>query len=177
MRRPVPIATLSALFLIVLGLPFLGIRFNTVDPTVLPKEASARQAYDEVSAEFPPYRETPIWIAVDGAGPRAAMGLAGRIRRVEGVAAVTPPQRLREGVVAIRAISDSPFKSESSQSTVERIRELPAPPGSTVQVGGATADFIDFQGSLARHLPISFAIIFVATLAILFMMTGRWCCR
>ncbi len=37
MRRPVPVATLSALFLIVLGLPFLGIRFNTVDPTVLPK--------------------------------------------------------------------------------------------------------------------------------------------
>ena len=37
MRRPLPIATLSALFLIVLGLPFLGIKFNTVDPTVLPE--------------------------------------------------------------------------------------------------------------------------------------------
>ena len=31
MRRPIPVATLSALFLIVLGLPFLGIKFNTVD--------------------------------------------------------------------------------------------------------------------------------------------------
>ncbi|HXS47630.1 MAG TPA: MMPL family transporter, partial [Solirubrobacterales bacterium] len=59
MRRPVPIATFSALLLIVMGLPFFNIKFNTVDPTVLPKEASARQAYDTVSAEFPPYRETP----------------------------------------------------------------------------------------------------------------------
>jgi RND superfamily putative drug exporter len=43
LRRPLPIATpLSALFLIVLGLPFLGIKFNTVDPTVLPESASAR---------------------------------------------------------------------------------------------------------------------------------------
>ena len=72
MRRPLPIATLSALFLIVLGLPFFGIKFNTVDPTVLPDSASARQAYETVSGEFPPYRETPIWIDVEGGGPQAA---------------------------------------------------------------------------------------------------------
>src|SRR6478672_11848857 len=50
MRRPLPVATLSALFLILLGLPFLQIKFNTVDPTVLPESASARQAYDTVSS-------------------------------------------------------------------------------------------------------------------------------
>jgi uncharacterized membrane protein YdfJ with MMPL/SSD domain len=172
MRRPIPVATLSALFLILLGLPFLGIKFNTVDAEILPKEASARQAYDEVSTEFPPYRETPIWVAVDGARPWATARLAARIRRVDGVAAVSPPQRLGGGVTAIRTISDSPFISEASQSTVERIRDVAAPPGSTVRVGGATADFIDFQGSLARHLPIAFAIIVLATLVILFLMTG-----
>jgi RND superfamily putative drug exporter len=172
MRRPVPVATLSALLLIVLGLPFLGIRFNTVDPTVLPKDASARRAYDEVSAEFPPYRDTPIWVSVDGGGPAAAARVAARIRRVEGVAAVAAPQSLRGGVTAIQAISENPFKSEASQATVERVRDVAAPPGATVLVGGATADFIDFQGSLARHLPIAFAIIVVATLVILFLMTG-----
>ena len=54
MRRPLPVATFSALLLIVMGLPFLGIKFNTVDPTVLPDSASAHQAYDLVSNEFPP---------------------------------------------------------------------------------------------------------------------------
>jgi RND superfamily putative drug exporter len=39
-------------------------------------------------------------------------------------------------------------------------------------VAGATADFIDFQDSLVRHLPSAFAIIVVATLVILFLMTG-----
>jgi uncharacterized membrane protein YdfJ with MMPL/SSD domain len=172
MRRPAPIATLSALLLIVMGLPFFGIKFNTVDPSVLPKEASARQAYDTVSAEFPPYRETPIWISVKGAGPKANGQLAAQIRGTPGVAAVAPPQRLGGGVVAIQAISTNPFNSEPSQSTVERIREIPAPAGATMLVGGATADFIDFQGSLARHLPIAFAIIVIATLVILFLMTG-----
>ena len=172
MRRPLPVATFSALLLIVMGLPFLGIKFNTVDPSVLPDEASAHRAYDLVSNEFPPYRETPIWIAVEDGGPAATKRVAAEVGRVPGVAEVAPPQRLRDGVTAIRAISTDPFASEASQATVETIRNLPAPPGATVLVGGATADFIDFQSSLAEHMPIALAIVIVATLVILFLMTG-----
>jgi RND superfamily putative drug exporter len=172
MRRPVPIATLSALFLILLGLPFLNIKFNTIDPTVLPESASARQAYETVSEEFPPYRETPIWVAVEGGGPKAPLQLAARVRRTEGVAAVAPPQQLGGGLTVIRAISTDPFASEASQSTVERVRGLTEPRDASVQVGGATADFVDFQDSLTRHLPVAFAIIVIATLVILFLMTG-----
>ncbi len=172
MRRPLPIATLSALFLIVLGLPFLGIKFNTVDPTVLPESASARQAYDTVSTEFPPYRETPIWVDVEGGGPKAAAAMTARIDRVNGVAEVLPPQRLRGGVSALQVISTHPFVSDASHNTVRAIRELPTPAGTTVLVGGASADFIDFQASLTSHLPIALAIVIVATLVILFLMTG-----
>jgi uncharacterized membrane protein YdfJ with MMPL/SSD domain len=172
MRRPVPIATLSALFLIVLGLPFLGIKFNTVDPTVLPESASARQAYDTVSQEFPPYHDTPIWIDVEGGGPGAAARFAAEARRVDGVAAVLPPQPLSGGVVAVQAISAHPFVSEASQQTVKAIRAIDPPPGTEVLVGGASADFVDFQSSLTSHMPIALAIVVVATLVILFLMTG-----
>jgi uncharacterized membrane protein YdfJ with MMPL/SSD domain len=172
MRRPAPVATFSALLLIVLGLPFFGIKFNTVDPTVLPTSASARQAYDAVSEEFPPYRETPIWIDFEGGGPRAAAQFAARVRGVDGVAEVAPPQRLRGGVTALQVISANPFVSEASQTTVRQIRALRPPPGSTAMVGGATADFIDLQSSLVRHLPVVLAIVIVSTLAILFLMTG-----
>jgi uncharacterized membrane protein YdfJ with MMPL/SSD domain len=172
MRRPLPVATLSALLLIVLGLPFLGIKFNTVDPTVLPESASARQAYETVSAEFPPYRETPIWIDVEGGGPGAAARMAGLVERVPGVAEVLPPQRLRGGGTALQVISANPFVSEDSQETVKEIRALAAPAGTTALVGGATADFVDLQSSLVEHLPIVLAIIIVSTLVILFLMTG-----
>jgi uncharacterized membrane protein YdfJ with MMPL/SSD domain len=172
MRRPAPIATLSALFLIVLGLPFFGIKFNTVDPTVLPEEASARQAYDKLKTQFPPARDVPILVSAEGANQQGSAQLAARIRRIDGIVAVSPPQSLRGDVTVIQAISASSFNSEASQSTVEQVRNLQAPPGATVLVGGATADFIDFQGSLTRHLPIAFAIIVVTTLVILFLMTG-----
>ena len=172
MRRPAPIATLSALFLIVLGLPFLNIKFDTVDATVLPKDASARQAYDAISAEFPPYREAPIWVSLNSASAKQTALVAREVGETPGVAAVYPPQRLREGVTAIEAISTNPFTSDASKSTVRSVRDIAAPPGTTLLVGGATADFVDFQGSLTRHLPVAFAIVVIATLIILFLMTG-----
>lgn len=172
MRRPLPIATLSALFLIVLGLPFLQIKFNTVDPEVLPESASARQTYDTVSSQFPPYRETPIWIDVEGGGPAGAKRFAARVSRVEGVADVAPPQQLSPGVTALQVTSADPFISEASQTTVKEIRDLQTPPGTEVLVGGATADFVDFQSSLTEHMPIALAIVIVSTLIVLFLMTG-----
>jgi uncharacterized membrane protein YdfJ with MMPL/SSD domain len=172
MRRPVPVATLSGLLLILLGLPFLGIKFNTVDPSVLPKSASSRQAYEIVNHRFPPYREAPIWIAVRGGGPRAAATVAAEARRAPGIAEVLPPQPLRGGVAAIQAISTGPFNSDVSKEAVKRIRAIQPPPGTTASVTGGTADFVDLQGSLARHLPIALAIVVLATLVILFLMTG-----
>lgn len=172
MRRPVPVATLSGLLLILLGLPFLGIKFNTVDPTVLPSSASARQAYEVVNHRFPPYREAPIWIAVEGGGPKAAATMVAEARRVPGVAEVLPPQPLGRGVTAIQAISDSSFNSGASEEAVRHIRAIQPPAGTTALVTGGTADFVDLQGSLARHLPIALAIVVLATLVILFLMTG-----
>jgi uncharacterized membrane protein YdfJ with MMPL/SSD domain len=172
MRRPLPVATLSALFLIILGLPFFQIKFNTVDPTVLPESASARQAYDTVSQQFPPYHDTPIWIDVEGGGPKAAALVAKEVRGVEGVAEVAPPQPLAGGVTAVQVVSTDPFVSDASQATVKAIRNLPPPAGAEVSVSGATADFVDFQSSLKSHMPIALAIVIAATLLILFLMTG-----
>ncbi len=172
MRRPVPVATLSAAFLILLGLPFLGIKFNTVDATVLPKDASARTAYERINAEFPPYRETPIVVSYAGGTAAGAHAFAAEMARVEGVASVAPPQRFEGGVYAIEAISTHPFASDASQDTARAIRDLPVPGGARALVGGGSANFVDFQASLASHLPIALAIIVISTLVILFLMTG-----
>ena len=172
MRRPVPIATITATALIVLGVPFLGIKFDSVDTRVLPRSASARQVDAAVRAEFPPYHDTPFVLAVEGGGPGAASKLAARAGSVPGVAAVNPPRRLSRDLSVIEAIGDSPRVSDRAHSTAERLRDLPAPLGSTVLVGGAAAEFIDLQSSLAAHLPLALAIVVVATLIVLFLMTG-----
>jgi uncharacterized membrane protein YdfJ with MMPL/SSD domain len=172
MRRPVPVATISAALLIAAGIPFFSIKFTEVDPSVLPKDASARQVYDLMRSEFPPYRDTPIQVAVEGGGRGAAAQVRAEVQRVPGVAAALPPRPLRNGVTLIEAVSQNGYVSEASKTAANRIRDLPEPAGSQILVSGATADFIDFQHSLARHLPIAVAIIVIATLVILFLMTG-----
>ena len=172
MRRPIGIATASAIVLIAMGIPFLGIKFTSVDPDVLPEDASARQVYDITQAEFPPYRDTPIQVVVEGGGARGAAQVRTAVTRVPGVAAALPPRPLGREVTLVEAISATGYISDSSQAAAERIRDLPTPPGTRVQVTGGTADFVDFQASLARHLPIALAIVVVATLVILFLMTG-----
>ncbi len=171
MRRPAPIATLSALFLIILGLPFFSIKFTAADPAILPTDSSARQVYDAVQEDFPPYRDTPIWVTVQGGGPAKAVQVRAAVLKAEGVSAAAPPLRLSSGLSVIETIPGDIFRSEASQSTVEAIRAIEVP-GTTIQVTGATADFIDFQSSLVRHLPVAFMIIIVSTLVILFLMTG-----
>lgn len=171
MRRPVGIATASAALLIVLGIPFLGIKFDTPDARILPEGASARDAYDIVGEEFPPNREVPILIAARDADREEVAALRRRVGATEGIAAVRPPQPLGEGLTLIQAISANPFPDDESKATVEQVREIGV--GSAeIEVTGATAEFVDFQDSLARHGPLALAIVIVSTLVILFLMTG-----
>jgi RND superfamily putative drug exporter len=172
MRRPIPIASLSAAFLIALGIPFLSIKFTSVDPQVLPASASARQVDDLMRSDFPPFRDTPIRLAVHGGGQKAVTTVADDVRDDPGVAAVGPPRELSGGWTVLEATAKGPFMSERSKSTVRQLRELPAPPGSTVLVTGASAHFADFQSSLEEHLPLALAIVVIATLVVLFLFTG-----
>ena len=172
MRRPAPIAIASASLLIALGIPFLQIRFTSVDAQVLPASASARQVDTALRSDFPPFRDVPIQVVVDGGGPGAVTRVGSELRREPGVAAVERPEPLQGGVSVIDAVSKSPWISQASKETVNRVRDLPNPPGSNVMVSGATAHFVDFQSSLASHLPLALAIVVVATLVILFLMTG-----
>jgi uncharacterized membrane protein YdfJ with MMPL/SSD domain len=172
MRRPAPIATVSILALLLLGLPSLGIKFTSPDARILPESASARQADDALRAQFPPFRDSPIRIAVDASGPRAVETVRDQLRGVAGVASVNPPRRLAGGITVVEAISAHPATSEQTRATVRRIRALPEPPGTRVMVTGAAAEFIDLQQSLLDHLPVALAIIIATTLIILFLLTG-----
>ena len=171
MRRPVPVVAVCTVGLLVLGIPFLRIVFNTIDPRALPDDASARVAYEVVNTEFPPYRPTPILVELTDVRPQAAARFTRQVRRTEGIAAVRGPRRLGAGVTLITAIARTPHSSNASQDAVRHLRGLPPPGGGQARVSGETAQFIDFQSSLRNHLPYSLAIIVLATLAILFAMT------
>jgi uncharacterized membrane protein YdfJ with MMPL/SSD domain len=167
MRIPVRIAVASAALLIALGIPFFSIEFTSVDAQVLPDDASAKQVDDRLRSDFPPFRDTPIEIAVAG-GPDAAGEVVARAERIEGVAAVNPPTKLEGGVSAVEVISRTDPLSDSSQDLVADLRAIDA----DALVTGSTAAYVDLQDSLVDHLPLVLLIVAVSTLVILFLVTG-----
>ena len=167
MRVPGRIAIASAALLIALGIPFFGIHFTSVDAQLLPESTSARQVDDTLRAEFPPYRDSPVTLAVEG-DAREAERIADVAARVPGAAAVTPPRELSGDTYVINVISRAPPLDERSQDLVRRARDLDG----EILVTGATAGYLDLQDSLGQHLPIVLAIVGLVTLVVLFVMTG-----
>jgi len=166
MRFPRMTALGAAALLVALGLPFLGAKLTAVDAQVLPDSASARRVAAALQTAFPPHRDTPVTIAVDGDRDTASH-IADVVRTNPAVAAVRPPRRLADGSFELSVVSTGAPISSQSEELVRDLRRLPR-----TLVTGTTAHYLDLRTSLGDHLPFALAIVVVVTIAVLFAMTG-----
>jgi len=172
MRRPAPIAVLSATFLIVLGLPFWNIKLTSVDATVLPTSTQARQVDTALKTRFPDNNASPVVVEVKAPPGEETAAVAGRIRQLPGVAAVGRPQQLGNQPLSLIDVvpRNTSTVSGSAQDVVRDIRALDAPAG--VGVTGASAAFVDLKQSIADHLPYALGLLALTTVVVLFLFTG-----
>ncbi len=171
-RRPLPIALASATLLIVVGLPFLGIKFTGTSASDLPSNLKVTQVDDALNTRFPPNRTSPIDLAVH-AGPSHGVRLgvyAQGLSRLPGAAAVTPPRFLGAGLWQIGVVPRYPALDGRSLALVSDVRARGAP--FPIAATGQSAEFVDQQSSLSSHLPYGLALLAVLTLTILFLLTG-----
>jgi RND superfamily putative drug exporter len=68
MRHPVAVLVPTLSFLLLLGVPFLNVRFNAPDATILPATVPSREAYDVLAREFGEGEFAPLVIAVRTTG-------------------------------------------------------------------------------------------------------------
>jgi putative drug exporter of the RND superfamily len=141
-----------------------------VDPTVLPAGTESRQVDVALERDFPPNRTSPMYLAVEARPSRQVREWAQGLRDLRGVATVRGPQAVGRDTSLIQVVSSSGWLDNHSQDLVRDIRATPAP--FRVLAGGQTADFVDFKSSLARHLPLAFAIVVASSMVVLFLMTG-----
>jgi uncharacterized membrane protein YdfJ with MMPL/SSD domain len=171
MRRPAPIAALSAAFLIAFGIPFTGIKFITVSAGVLPASASARQVDHALTKSFPPNRTAPLEIVVGApANSPQVKQFTARVRQLPGVSAVAPAQPAGPGQSLVDIAPVSKPLSAPTEQLVHHVRAIASPV--YVGVAGETASFVDLEHSLATHLPIVLSVIVASTLIVLFLFTG-----
>jgi RND superfamily putative drug exporter len=193
MRRPLPIATAVVAVLLLLGTPFLGVRFGLPDDRVLPASAGSRQVADALRAGFAADESSALAVVATGTGDpagrrqdidryAAAVSRLDDVSRVDAltgsytdgrqVQAPTPASR-RFAAADGTWLSVVPSVGSSSargEELVARVRALPAP--FAAQVTGPAAQLVDTKASLAAHLPAAAAIIAAVTFVLLFLMTG-----
>jgi uncharacterized membrane protein YdfJ with MMPL/SSD domain len=170
-RRPLPVAIGGAAVLLILGLPFTGVKFTSVDASVLPTSASSRQVSDILANDFPASSRSTIYVIADAPADTGAQvqSLADQIKSMPAVTGVDVAPA-GTGHWRLDVHTSEGGLAASTLDVVKSIRSLQSP--LHLEVGGSSATFIDLQASLASNLPMAIAIVMTATVLLLFLMTG-----
>jgi RND superfamily putative drug exporter len=193
MRRPVGVGTAVVVLLLILGAPFLHIRFALPDDRVLPKSAEARQVQTVLRNDFTSRESSALTIVAPDLREPAAHAsaieqYAIRLSRLDGVGRVDARTGSYARGVRIAGPGPATARFVTSRGTwlsVVPTVEPESPAGERlvhairddhppfhVLVGGTSADLVDSKASLFGRMPIAAGIIALATFVLLFMMFG-----
>jgi putative drug exporter of the RND superfamily len=177
--RPWPAAIGALVILVVLAVPFFGLRLGVADAGNDPTSLTTRRAYDLLSQGFGPGFNGPLLVTSEVRSP-ADLGTAARlgaaIARDPGVAQVSPPISSPNGRgVLLQVISKGSPQDQSTTELVHRLRDTTIPTatrGSTldVHVGGQTAVGVDLADTVGQRLPYMFLAILLLSFVLLMLV-------
>ncbi|MFP5345513.1 MAG: MMPL family transporter [Actinomycetes bacterium] len=176
MRRPVVFVLVLVPMLLVLGSPFLHVKFSTIDYRVLPAQAESHDVGERLQHLFPDHGVNPVDVLVrselpGGSDTAQLDSYAATLAKLPGVTGV---QRAAVDGDVARIVVQHRFDDQSApaRQLVETIRQTAGPPHSEVLVGGLTAEFTDLLTSLHQTLPWMALTMASVTLVLLFLAFG-----
>ena len=191
MRRAVPIGAAVIALLLVLGAPFLGVKWGFPDDRVLPKSASARQVGDQLRNDFAVDSATNVTVVLPdaiGVTPVDLSRYAAALSQVPDVSSVsspggtfiggapagppTAPAGLEDGSAFLTVGSTAPLFSDASAAQLRRLHAVATPAGKPVQMAGVAQINHDSVHAITTRLPIVLGAIAAITFMLLFMLTG-----
>ena len=174
MWHALPAGLAVVALLLLLGAPFLGVRWGFPDDRVLPTNASAHQVGDEMRTEFPDDSATTVTIVVpDASGltqaeiDRYTTDLAG-LPQVAGVS----PVQVADGSAYLTVRSTAPLFSQSSDVQLDGLHAVRGPGGRQVLFAGTAQVNRDSVDAITSRLPVVLGLIAVIMFAVLFLLTG-----
>ncbi|MFJ9433537.1 MMPL family transporter [Streptomyces sp. NPDC101490] len=171
MRRAPVFAVLTTAGLVLLGLPFLGVKFGTADDRQLPTTASSRIVQDELRHGFPGNPGGGLTVLAEGpATPAQYTAYRDRIAALDGVARAEGPVTAGPGHAFFTVVPEGEGVGAGAQRTVAELRAASAPFDTSVT--GQAAVLVDSKDALAERLPWAAGIIVVVTLLLVFLLTG-----
>ncbi|WP_159052954.1 MMPL family transporter, partial [Streptomyces scabiei] len=185
MRRAPLVATGTLAVLLLLGAPFLNVDFGTADYRQLPSSADSRVVQEHIRDRFQGSPTGAVEVVTRQA-PAAGLGAyAERLSRIDGVLRVDAPTgtytdgratgpaqpgRTSGEIAYLTVVPGVEAVSDEGKDLVRDVRavdtDFPA------SASGTTAALIDSQAAIGRGLPWAVGIIVLATLVLVFLLTG-----
>ncbi|MGB8207565.1 MAG: MMPL family transporter [Mycobacterium sp.] len=191
MRHAVLIGAAIVAVLLLLGAPFLGVKWGFPDDRMLPSSSSARQVGDELRDEFAVDPLTNINVVLphaDGVSVADLSRYSAELSKVPGVtSACSPggtfvdgslagppsaPTGIKDGSAFLTVSSTAPLFSDASASQLDRLHAVPTPADRTVQFGGLAQSSHDSVHAITSRLALVLGIIAGITLVLMFLLTG-----
>ncbi|MFF1494852.1 MMPL family transporter [Streptomyces sp. NPDC058304] len=172
MRRAPVFAVATTAGLLLLGLPFLGVKFGTVDDRQLPKTASSHLVQQQIRDGFPGSPGAGLTVLAEGAaGPADLAAYRDRLAALPGVRVDGPvSSEARPGYAYFSVITEGEAVGRQAQDLVGEVRGVDAPFDTSVT--GQAAVLVDAQKAIAEKVPAALALVVLATLLLVFLLTG-----
>jgi RND superfamily putative drug exporter len=173
-RHPALSAVAATAVMLALAAPAPGLRLGASDAGNDPAGQTTRTAYDLIAQGFGKGFNGPLQVAAKLPKPGSAAALArlnAGLRTTPDVASVAAPRLdAARDTAAIQVFPRSSPQSAQTTNLVTHLRNTVLPPleratGTTVYVGGATANQVDFAHVLSSKLPLFIGIVIALSAA------------
>jgi len=191
MRRSVPIGLAVVALLVLLGAPFLGVKWGFPDDRVLPKSASAHQVGDELRNDFADDSATAVTVVIpdaNGLEPSDVDRYAADLSKVPDVSLVSAPTGTfvggarvgppsaptgeAQGSAFLTVSTAVPLFTAASETQLDRLHAVAGPADRPVELAGTAQTNRDSVDAITSRLPLVLGLIAVITFVLLFMLTG-----
>jgi uncharacterized membrane protein YdfJ with MMPL/SSD domain len=191
MRRAVPVGLAVVALLLVLGIPFLGVKWGMPDDRVLPTSASAHVVGDQLRHDFADDSATAVPVVVPdvrGVRPGDLNRYAADLSRVADVSAVSAPTGtfvggkrvgppsaatgLGHDSAFLTVATTAPLFSQASDIQLDRLHAVAGPAGQSVEMAGVAQINRDSVQAITARLPLVLGLIAAIAFVLLFLLTG-----
>ncbi|MGO9381597.1 MAG: MMPL family transporter [Mycobacterium sp.] len=191
MRRWLPIGLAVVAVLLLLGLPFISVKWGFPDDRVLPTTASSHQVGDRLRTGFAHDSATGVPIVVPdarGLSPGDLDKYAADLSRVPDVSGVSAPggtfvggnrvgppaaaTGLAHGSAFLTVSSTAPLFSRANDTQLTRLHQVAGPAGRSVDMAGVAQVNRDSVDAVTERLPAVLGLMAAITFVLLFLLTG-----
>jgi putative drug exporter of the RND superfamily len=191
MRHWLPVGSAVIAVLLLLGLPFVSVKWGFPDDRVLPRSTSSHQVGDQLRDNFANDSSTAVPIVVldaRGLNPTDLDKYAAALSQVPEVSGVTAPSGtfvggnrvgppvaatgIADGSAFVTVSSTAPLFSQASDNQLTRLHQVPGPAGRTVEMAGLAQVNSDSVDAVTNRLPLVLGLMAAITFVLLFLLTG-----